>query len=294
MKRPSASSASASGRADGSFDIRNELRLRPTEDGTVDLAGYPTDTTAGIGDRKTAERAFADIGVQLGDLHERLLANGDRSFLVVLQGLDASGKNGIAKHVGRFFDPSGLHVTTFGPPTAEEGRHGFLWRIRKQVPAPGTITIFNRSHYEDAIVPVAVGASTPSEVARRIRQIRDFEQELLDAGTVIVKCVPHISYDEQRERFLRRLTRADKQWKFSEADLDTRKRWSEFQASYAMVLGQTDRDEAPWYIVPADRRWYRNWAIARLLADTLADVARPYPHTALDVDRLRANLEAPN
>ena len=120
MKQRSASSASASGRADAPFDIRNELRLRPTEDGAVDLAGYPTDTTAGIGDRKRAERAFADIGAQLGDLHERLIANGDRSVLVVLQGLDASGKNGIAKHVGRFFDPSGLHVTTFGPPTARK------------------------------------------------------------------------------------------------------------------------------------------------------------------------------
>lgn len=279
---------------DDSFDLRTMLRLRPSEDGTVDLAGYGTATTAGVGGRRSAEQSLDVLGTELADLHARLIANGDRSVLLVLQGLDASGKNGTVKHVGRYFDQSGLRVAEFGPPTAGEASHGFLWRIRRQRPLPGSVTVFNRSHYEDAIVPVATGVTTPSEVARRIRQINEFERELVEAGTIVIKCVPNISYDEQRERFLRRLDRPDKRWKFSEADLDTRKRWSEFQAAYAMALGRTDNDNAPWYVVPSDHKWYRNWAVARLLVESLRGVVGPYPQPPLDLERLRGNLKAPN
>ena len=154
--------------------------------------------------------------------------------------------------------------------------------------------MFDRSYYEDYLVPAALDQLTPDELSGRLDEIRDFEQELIDDGTILVKCMLHISYDEQRERFLRRLRRDDKRWKFDPSDIDTRRRWDEFQSAYSQVLAATSTEEAPWYVIPADHKWYRNWAIAHLLIERLRALNLSYPQPEFNLAELRSQLEPPN
>ena len=276
-------------------DIRHLLRAQPDAAGQLNLAAIDPGSTPGASSRSSAERQLErTLGRRIAHQHDLLQANKDSSVLLLLQGLDASGKNGTIRHVGRHLDPAATKVASFKSPSPEEEDHHFLWRIRQQLPEPGEVVIFDRSHYEDLIVPLATRQLDRKAVEQRIAEVIAFEEELRDRGTIIVKCLLHISYDEQRQRFLRRLRRTDKRWKFSVSDLDTRAHWDEFQAAYGTVAGATSYPASPWFIIPSDHKWYRNWAIANVLSAELGDCALSYPPTDVDVVALMASLRAPN
>jgi len=272
--------------------LRDALRVSP---GTVDLAALDAGATplAPGGKRKTAA-AMADEGAELSHLQEALYASGGRRVLVVLQGMDTSGKGGVIEHVMGLVNPQGVHIRSFKRPTDEELRHHFLWRVRRALPDPGMIGIFDRSHYEDVLVVRVHGLAPPEIVDKRYAEIARFEAGLVDLGYALVKCFLHISYDEQRERLLARLADPDKHWKFNEGDLAERKRWADYQEAYRIALERCSTDPAPWYAVPADRKWYRDWAIARLLLETLREIDPHFPRPQLDVPRLTAALAPPN
>jgi PPK2 family polyphosphate:nucleotide phosphotransferase len=210
--------------------------------------------------------------------------------LLVLQGMDTSGKGGTVRHVVGLVDPQGLRITGFGAPTTEELAHDFLWRVRRALPGPGRIGVFDRSHYEDVLAARVRGMAGPEEVERRYGAISDFEAELTAAGTTVVKCLLLISPAEQRERLLARMDDPTKQWKVAVSDLEDRGRWSAYRQAYETALERTSTVAAPWYVVPADRKWYRNLAVAHLLRDALADLAPTWPAATLDVPALRRRL----
>jgi len=207
--------------------------------------------------------------------------------------MDASGKDGVIRRGLAGMNAKWLDITGFGPPTDEERRHHFLWRIRRALPEPGHIGVFDRSHYED-VVAVRVRELEPEEVWRaRYEEINAFERALAADNTAIVKVFLHISPEYQRDRQLRRLDRPDKRWKFAEGDLDDRDRWGAFQAAYEEALERCDTDAGPWFVVPADRKWYRVWAISQLLLETLRELDPQFPQRPdLDLPALRARLEA--
>ncbi len=219
---------------------------------------------------------------------------GKRSLLVVLQGMDTSGKGGTVRHVFSSMNPAGVDVASFKKPTDEELQHDFLWRIERRLPAAGQVMVFDRSHYEDVLI-VRVRSLVPEAVWRpRYREIVEFEERVAAAGTTIVKCMLHISYDEQRERLLARLDDPEKHWKFHEGDLEERRRWQDYQAAYEEAIRECSTEAAPWFVVPSDRKWYRNWAVSSLLVETLEDMDPQLPRPDLDVDALKARLQPPN
>jgi PPK2 family polyphosphate:nucleotide phosphotransferase len=238
------------------------------------------------------------LGTELAGLQERLYAatRGEtgqaadkRRLLVVLQAMDAGGKDGLVRHVGGAFNPLGLEVTSFKAPTKAELRHHFLWRIRKRVPGAGYVGIFNRSHYEDVLI-VRVHDLVPEEEWRkRYDEINAFERELVDDGVILVKIMLHISPAEQLIRLRERLEDPTKYWKYNAADVDERARWDDYQAAYAEALTRCS-EAAPWYVVPADRKWYRNWAVASLLAEILSDQDLAYPPAGFDLEAERKRL----
>jgi PPK2 family polyphosphate:nucleotide phosphotransferase len=234
----------------------------------------------------------------MASLQERLwaesTAGGQRRVLLVLQGMDTAGKGGAVTHAMSVFGPIGIEYTAFKKPTEEELSHDFLWRIRKRLPRPGMIGVFDRSHYEDVLITRVHGLVSPEECEARYDAINAFERELVDGGTTVLKVFLHVSYDVQRARLLRRLAKRDKHWKFNEADIDERARWAEYQAAYDAVLERCSTPDAPWYIVPADHKTYRNWAVAELLRETLLELDPQYPQPDLDVEQLRARLAAPH
>lgn len=275
-------------------DLRQTLRARPI-DGALSLAGHDTRATPGVASKADGKSELREeLSDRLFDRHEMLFAESDRSVLLVLQGTDCSGKNGTIKHVAIHMNPAGVDITEFGPPTEDEQKQHFLERIEEAVPGPGQLGVFARSHYEDVLVPSARGTLDQAEIDDRIDEIISFEKRLVDGGTTVVKCLLDLSFDEQRERFLRRLRRDDKRWKFDVGDVETRRHWHEFQAAYGSVVGRTDLDVAPWYVIPSDRKWYRNWAIARILLETFDDMGLAYPQPDLDIEGLVQRLEAPN
>jgi PPK2 family polyphosphate:nucleotide phosphotransferase len=268
------------------------LRTDPAD--TAILPGIDTRATPGVVDRETADAEMPELADRLDDLQERLWVEGTRSLLVVLQGMDTSGKGGTVRHVFSAMNPSGVEVTSFKKPTEEELAHQFLWRIERKLPVPGEVMVFDRSHYEDVLI-VRVRSLVPEEVWRpRFDEINAFEQRVADAGTTIVKCMLHISYDEQRERLLARLDDPDKHWKFNEGDLEERRLWLDYQSAYEEAIRECSTDVAPWYVVPADRKWYRNWAISKLLVETLERMDPQLPRPDLDVEALRERLQPPN
>jgi PPK2 family polyphosphate:nucleotide phosphotransferase len=275
--------------------VREALQLAPS---TVNLAGYDTGATPlAPGKKAKTVKEMQEYGDQLASLQERLFAeataSGKRRVLLVLQGIDTAGKGGVLKHVVGLFSPDGITITSFKPPTPEEAAHHFLWRIRKALPGPGMIGIFDRSHYEDVLVPRVHELVPEAEWRRRYDEINAFEAELAAAGTTMIKCFLHISYATQRERLLARLDDPTKHWKFHEGDIDERAYWSDYQAAFAGMLQNCSTDAAPWYVVPSDHKWYRNWAIGELLRETLADLDPQYPPTDLDLPRLRQRLQPP-
>jgi PPK2 family polyphosphate:nucleotide phosphotransferase len=206
--------------------------------------------------------------------------------------MDCGGKDGTIRNVAGRLNPQGVRVVSFGPPTPEERRHHFLWRVRREVPGPGYIGMFNRSHYEDVLI-VRVHGLVPERVwTRRYAQINDFEANLTGSGVTMVKVMLHISYEEQRARLLARLEDPTKHWKYNPADVEERRYWPDYQAAYADALGRCSTGGAPWYVVPADRKWYRDWAVAHLLRETMADLRLEYPPPAFDVAAEKARLTA--
>jgi PPK2 family polyphosphate:nucleotide phosphotransferase len=280
-------SATAASTARTAFRVPEQLDLA-----AVDPRGRPV----GPRDKDDAAEAMVELADRLDDLQEALFAEatggGRRSLLLVLQGMDTSGKGGVIRHVAGLVNPQGLQIASFKRPTPEELAHDFLWRIRKQLPGPGRIGVFDRSHYEDVLV-VRVDGLVPEPVWReRYRTIRDFEAELSAQGTAVVKCMLHISPEEQAERLLARLDEEDKLWKYNPGDLDARAKWPAYQQAYTDALRDTDTDAAPWYVIPADRKWYRDWAIASILVETLQEMDPRYPETDVDVDAERARIAA--
>ena len=277
--------------------ISDALRLPA---GPVDLAGYDAGAMPGAPDgKRAAAKAMATTtGPELAELQERLYAEasdgGSRRVLLVLQGMDTSGKGGVIDHVVGLLGPSGVAVSSFKQPTPEDLAHNFLWRIRKHVPLPGQIAVFDRSQYEDVLVVRVHGDIDDAETARRYKEINRFEAELAAEGTTIVKCFLHVSFAEQRERLLARLDDPLKHWKFKENDIDERQLWSDYQLAYAGALEHTSTEVAPWYVIPSDHKWYRNWAITEILREALAKFDLQYPEVALDVERLRQRLAPPN
>jgi PPK2 family polyphosphate:nucleotide phosphotransferase len=235
---------------------------------------------------------------KIGKLQERLwaesTAGGKRRVVLILQGIDTAGKGGVAEHVIGASGPIGVQYTAFKRPTKEELRHDFLWRIRKHVPPPGVIAIFDRSHYEDVIVSKVHDEIDADAWEARIDEINAFERDLVAHATTVIKCFLHISYDTQRDRLIRRLQRPKKHWKFNEADLDERKLWPKYQATFQAVLARTDTEDAPWFVVPGDSKNYRNWAVAELVRETLDGLDPKYPPSDLDVAALKARLVPPN
>ncbi|MEX2182865.1 MAG: polyphosphate kinase 2 family protein [Chloroflexota bacterium] len=261
-------------------DLRAALRVEPGS--RVSLARRATDASFGW-DKEAAVPELERQLTRLGDLQDRFWAEAKRSVLVVLQGIDAAGKDGTINKVMEAFNPQGCPVTSFKVPSAEELAHDYLWRVHKRVPRKGEIGIFNRSHYEDILV-VRVHDLVPKAVwSKRYDQINAFEQHLAENGTTVVKFFLSISPDEQRERFQARYDDPTKRWKFSMGDLKERERWGDYQAAFDEALTKTSTDHAPWYVIPADRKWFRNLAVATILADTIAALKPRYPSVAADV-----------
>jgi PPK2 family polyphosphate:nucleotide phosphotransferase len=237
-----------------------------------------------------------ELQAQLGDLQERLYAEskegGGQSLLLVIQGMDTSGKGGIMRHVVGAFDPQGVKYTAFKAPTPQERAHPFLWRIRNALPAPGQIGVFDRSQYEDVLI-VRVHNLVPRAVwARRYAQINAFEARAAAHGATVVKVMLHISYEEQRERLGERLSRQDKLWKFNPSDIDERARWADYMAAYQVALDRCSTDVAPWYVVPADRKWFARLAVTGLVLEHLRAMDPQWPSVDFDVAEQTARLAA--
>ena len=264
--------------------------------GPIDLSGRPSDETPGFeGKKKDAQRWLPRIGEELMDSQELLFANGragttDRKVLILLQGMDTSGKGGTLRHVAGLVDPQGLDITAFKAPTDEEREHDFLWRIERGLPEPGMIGVFDRSHYEDVLVGRVRELAPIDEIERRYDAINDFEERFVDGGGVVLKCFLHISPEDQKERLAARLDDPTKYWKYNAGDLDDRALWPQYQEAYEIVLERCSTDHAPWYVVPSGRKWYRNWAIATMLGETLAGLGLEWPRADFDVEAQKRRL----
>lgn len=254
--------------------LRDLLRVKPG--GRLKLSDYDPAATHGW-HKDAAASEMTKIDAQLADLQDRLWAGAQKSVLIVLQGIDASGKDGTIRRVMTTFNPQGCNVASFKVPTAEETGHDFLWRIHKRTPGKGEIAIFNRSHYEQVLV-VRVHKLEPRTVwSRHYDQINEFEELLAESGTTVVKFFLHITKDEQRQRFQDRYDNQKKRWKFSMSDLAERELWNDYMTAYQEALSRTSTDKAPWYVIPANRNWMRNLAVASILAQTMAELKPAYP-----------------
>jgi len=273
----------------------SDLLRAPTSG--LDLAAVDARATPGFEGGKTEGReALPEIGGQLAGLQEKLYANGrtggDQRVLLVLQGMDTSGKGGTVGHVLGQVDPGGVHIASFKRPTPEELAHDFLWRIRRQLPEAGMLGVFDRSHYEDVVTVRVLQLADKRTWTRRYGSIERFEESLVQDGTTIVKCFLHISREEQKARLLARLDDPTKHWKYNPGDLDNRVLWDAYMTAYGEAIERTSTDVAPWYVVPADRKWYRNWAISTLLVEALTGLGLAWPPAAFDVDAERRRLQA--
>jgi PPK2 family polyphosphate:nucleotide phosphotransferase len=264
----------------------DHIRVKPGKN--VDLRRYSTDSTRHVPAREKADPRTADAVLRLGELQDALYAQGRQSLLVILQGMDASGKDGAVRKVFDAVNPTGVQVTSFKQPSSEELHHDFLWRCHAKAPPRGYIGVFNRSYYEDVLV-VRVHAKRllapeiqdpKAEWRRRYRMIASFEQILGDAGTRVVKCFLHISKDEQRKRFIARQKDPAKHWKLAGPDFEERKFWDDYQGAYEDMLGATSTDNAPWFIIPADHKWVRNYYLSHILVATLREMNPRPPELA--------------
>jgi PPK2 family polyphosphate:nucleotide phosphotransferase len=272
------------------MSVRDLLRVRPRR-GRVDLDVLDPSETNGVKRHEADDRLLADEE-HIMSLQDCLHAEGKRSVLIVLQGMDTSGKDGTVRYALRGLNPQGVRIVSFKAPTANERRHDFLWRVRRQLPRPGEIVIFNRSHYEDVLIAKVRELAPPNVIDKRYAIINRFEAEIVKHGTALVKVFLHISEEEQRARLLARLGEPDKHWKFSGTDISERSYWDEYQAAYSAALGRCSTAAAPWYVVPANRKWYRNWAVSQLLIETMEEMKCTYPNPHLDVRALKKSLQA--
>lgn len=256
-----------------------EYRIKP--DSQLSLDRYDPDDTGEY--KKTdqgKEMAKAITGQLIGrleELQERLYANSNRAVLIVLQGMDTSGKDGTIKSVMSGMNPQGCKVVSFKAPTSEELSHDFLWRVHQKAPSKGQIGIFNRSHYEDVLITRVHGWVSDKVVKQRFNQIKEFEELLHESGTTVLKFFLHISKDEQKERLEERIRDPEKRWKFNEGDLEERKLWKNYMDAFEDVMAATSTDHAPWYIVPANRKWYRNLVVADRVVSALEDMKLKTP-----------------
>jgi PPK2 family polyphosphate:nucleotide phosphotransferase len=266
-----------------------EYRVDPKQ--KIKLADWDAeDDSVFSGSKKEAESQFIKLNSQLEILQEMLFAEHKHRVLVVLQAMDTGGKDGVIRHVFDGVNPQGVRVASFKVPTPVELDHDYLWRIHSQMPAMGEIVIFNRSHYEDVLV-VRVHQFVPDEVwKQRYAQINDFEKMLSDEGTVIIKFYLHINRKEQKERMLERIDNPEKRWKFNPGDLKERLRWDEYMQAYEDVVTKTSTDWAPWYIIPANKKWYRNLMISRILVEKLQTLGMAYPQPSGDFEAYRKEL----
>ncbi len=271
--------------------LRNLLRALP-QDGRFRMADVDPDSTPGLKNPKRMARDLKQHRAKLFNLQERLFAEKKRSLLIVLQGMDTSGKDGTITHVIGGMNPEGVWITTFKAPTPEERRHNFLWRIRKRLPDKGLVGIFNRSHYEDVLIARVHDLAKPEVIERRYGLINQFERELVRAGTTVVKLCLHISYAEQGRRLVDRLRDPDKNWKFNPNDVKERAYWDDYMSAYSLAVTNCSTPAAPWYVIPADDKDYRNWAVSRILIETLQEMDPQYPHPRLDVPGLIKRLKA--
>ncbi|MGH9022359.1 MAG: PPK2 family polyphosphate kinase [Acidimicrobiia bacterium] len=259
-------------------------RWRVAEGSSARLASVDPASRAGApGDESTTELASEGLRRELIDLQEVLWADKRQSLLVVLQAVDAGGKDGTIKRVFSGVNPLGVRVTSFREPSEEELSHDFLWRVHRGTPARGEIAIFNRSHYEGVLVERVFQLVPELAWRGRYRIIGDFEHGLVEAGTTIVKLFLQISKEEQAERFRKRLTDPTRHWKFNTADLEKRSRFEEYQIAFEEALSKTSTEAAPWYVIPADRKWYRNWAVLTILVETLRSMDLKYPELSGDL-----------
>ena len=251
------------------------------------LSDIPTDDTGPFKDKKDAKKPIKDNLKKLAKLQDVLYAQSKHAFLVVLQGMDGSGKDGAISHVFRGVNPQGCTVTSFKVPTPQEATHDFLWRHHVAAPARGMIGIHNRSHYE-AVLVERVKNITPEEVwSKRYNHISNFEHMLADEGTTIVKFYLHMSYEEQKRRMEKRLADPTRNWKFSPSDLKERKRWDDYMEAYHDALRKCSTEWGPWYVVPADHKWYRNWAISDTIVRTLESLDLQFPPPLKNADKIK-------
>ena len=256
-----------------SFDL-SRYRVEPGS--TVDLSWWQTDENEGI-DKKIGRDITKVLNDRLETAQELLWAEDKHKVLLVLQATDTGGKDGTIRHVFDGVNPQGVRVASFKKPTDTELAHDYLWRVHKHAPSTGEMVIFNRSHYEDVLVVRVHGWISEEKVQQRFHHIREFERLLADEGTTIAKFYLHISKEEQKQRLQSRLDEPEKNWKFATGDLDERKLWDDYQKAFADTLSQTSTDYAPWYVIPADRKWFRNLLISRIVVDNLEGLDMAYP-----------------
>lgn len=281
---------------DTSWSDDPEALLRVTEG--FRLTGVDPGAKPGYdGGKKRGKADLARGAEEFDELQERLFAESrvvehTPSVLLVLQAMDTAGKGGIVRHVIGSTDPQGVHLKAFKAPTEEERAHDFLWRVEKEVPKAGYIGVFDRSHYEDVLIGRVRSLASPDEIERRYGAIVEFEKLLTDAGTRVIKVMLHISPDEQKERLAKRLDRPDKHWKYNPGDVDERKLWPVYMDAYQKVFERTATPNAPWYVIPANRKWYARLAVQTLLVDVLRDIDPQWPAADYDVESEKARLAA--
>jgi PPK2 family polyphosphate:nucleotide phosphotransferase len=268
-------------------DIAEHLRVRGE---ALRLADRDPGATPGCKDKRSALERTAKHLARIDALQYRLHAENRQSLLIVLQGMDAAGKDGVIRKVMTAFNPQGCRVVSFKAPSNEELAHDFLWRIHHVAPGRGEVVIFNRSHYEDVLVVRVHGLVPRSEWQRRYETINQFERWLTDHGTRVLKFFLHIDRDEQRERLLERLEEPEKHWKFNPGDLDERARWDDYQQAYEDALGRCSPKHAPWFVIPANRKWYRDLAVSEIVADALESMKPRAPDVRIDIKALEARL----
>lgn len=272
------------------MDYREKLMVAPGS--KVRLADIDPDFHGDGLSKKTAKEAIEGLLDEIAAQQFLLYAEGKRALLIVLQGIDAAGKDGVCRHVIKAMNPQGCTVTGFKQPSTIERRHDFLWRVHQRAPALGQVAVFNRSHYEDVLVVRVHGLVKPAIWRQRYKQINDFETLLSRNNTTILKFFLYISKDEQLERFERRLEDKSRHWKISESDYTERRRWDEYIKAYEDMLHRCSTGRAPWYVIPANRKWFRNLAISHIIKATLADLNPQPPAPTVDIDDIRRRYHA--
>jgi PPK2 family polyphosphate:nucleotide phosphotransferase len=267
--------------------------------GQVDMGAFdPTATPGFPGDKHDAAAITAALAPELSDLQERLFAvarvrvTANQKILVVLQGMDTSGKGGVIRHAIGMVDPQGVKIKAFKAPTEEERAHHYLWRIERELPPPGLIGIFDRSHYEDVLVVRVHNLVDESVWSQRYDEINAWEDDLVERGMVLIKCFLNISSIQQKSRLIARLDDPTKHWKYNPGDVDERTRWPAYMEAYRAVLERCATERAPWYVIPSDRKWYRNWAVAQLLLEHLRALDLRWPVAEFDVEQEKARVAA--